>query len=155
MDRHEIVVHYKSLAESALDESNQDLLSAAREALNSAYAPYSGFAVGAALRLVDGSIVKGSNQENASYPNGICAERVAMFAAAALHPNVSFETLAIVTNGDKPVASCGICRQSIVEYSNVLQPFGLLLGTQDGAVLMFEDAAQLLPLAFTKEDLAT
>ena len=110
---------YKSAAE--MEPQDRELVDAALEARSGSYAPYSKFHVGAALRLADGTIVKGANQENVAYPSGLCAERTAMFAAGANHPGVAFDTLAIVgANGDEvcemPAAPCGACRQVMAEY---------------------------------------
>ena len=110
---------YKSAAE--MEPQDRALVEAALEARSGSYAPYSKFHVGAALRLVDGTVIKGANQENVAYPSGLCAERTAMFAAGANHPGVAFDTLAIVgANGDEvcemPAAPCGACRQVMAEY---------------------------------------
>ena len=88
-----------------------------------AYAPYSNFHVGAVAKLENGEIVAGTNQENASYPVGICAERVLLGSAATLHPDVAIESIAISYNSEKvksdhPISPCGMCRQSLLEYEN-------------------------------------
>ena len=110
-------------------------------------------------RLVNGEIVTGTNQENASYPAGICAERVLLSSAASRHPNVGIETIAVSYNNMKgksttPISPCGICRQSLAEYQRRTQNLiRIILGGMEGKIFVIEDASQLLPLAFSSEDL--
>ena len=142
-----------------LNEADAFLLSEARSVTQFAYAPYSNFQVGAVARLVNGETVSGTNQENASYPAGICAERSLLAAAAANHPGIAIETMAVTYNnlkGDSatPVSPCGICRQTISEFQNRYQkPIRLILSGMKGKVQVIENAGNLLPLAFTSEDL--
>jgi len=151
-----INLDWSLLDASGLTASDAQLLDSARHALSQAYAPYSKFRVGAALRLVDGTVVTGNNQENASFPNGLCAERVAMFAAASSFPDVAFDSLAIVTQSQTPVCPCGICRQTMLEYTNrFAKPFTLIVAGATDEVMFFEDAAELLPLGFTSRHLKT
>ncbi|MEO5593920.1 MAG: cytidine deaminase [Chitinophagaceae bacterium] len=147
---------------NSIDDLNKEdawLLQHAKETSKTAYAPYSNFYVGAAARLLNGEIVKGTNQENASYPVGICAERVLLSAAATLHPDVPIETIAIsyrskTLKSDHPITPCGICRQSLQEYEQrVHNPIRLILGGMDGKVIVIEKASMLLPLSFTAGDL--
>ena len=140
-------------APTEMEPQDQELVAAALEAQKGSYSPYSKFRVGAALRLVDGTIVKGANQENVAYPSGLCAERTAMFAAGATHPGVAFDTLAIVGgNGDEvcelPAAPCGACRQVMAEYQRLYgQPLKvILIGTH--AIYKFYQVEDLLPLIF-------
>ncbi len=144
------------------DELNEDdafLLSEARSVTQFAYAPYSNFQVGAVAKLVNGEIVTGTNQENASYPAGICAERSLLAAAASQHPGVAIETMAITYNNlkgdsDTPVSPCGICRQSLSEFQNRFQkPIRIILSGMKGKVQIIDNAGYLLPLAFTSENL--
>ena len=144
------------------DELNEDdafLLSEARSVTQFAYAPYSNFQVGAVAKLVNGEIVSGTNQENASYPAGICAERSLLAAAASQHPGVAIETMAVTYNnlkGDSnsPVSPCGICRQSLSEFQNRFQkPIRIILSGMKGIVQIIDNAGYLLPLAFTSENL--
>ncbi|WP_067037713.1 cytidine deaminase [Allomuricauda sp. CP2A] len=137
-----------------LSQSEQELLQAAEQAQKNAYAPYSNFQVGAAVLLENGEIVIGSNQENASYPSGLCAERVAVFQAGARYPGVAIKILA-VTAGSKdhvvnsPAAPCGNCRQSIMEYEqNQKTPIVILLKAEKGPVFKCSSMADILPLAF-------
>ncbi|NCT94078.1 MAG: cytidine deaminase [Chitinophagaceae bacterium] len=142
-----------------LAESDAALLRAAREATATAYAPYSNFQVGAVARLADGSLVKGSNQENASFPVGICAERILLGALASLHPGAPIDSLAISYHNlqghsNHPISPCGICRQSLLEYQERTgQPIRLILGGMDGKVIVVPHAGMLLPLSFTSGDM--
>lgn len=143
----------------ALSEEDAALLEAARRVTAQSYAPYSRFRVGAFARLANGETVSGTNQENASFPAGICAERVLLSAAASLYPGVAIGTLAISYHNelgpsDRPVSPCGICRQSLVEFQQRTgQPIRLILGGQTGPVLVIPDAKDLLPLVFSAQDL--
>jgi len=142
-----------------LAASDKVLLEEAREVTGKAYAPYSRFHVGAVAILENGEKVSGTNQENASYPVGTCAERVLLGTAAMLHTNVPIQTMAIAyhnLNGDsnKPVSPCGMCRQSLLEFEERTKaPIRLILGGMTGKVFIIEKASQLLPLSFGGEDL--
>lgn len=139
---------------SELEATDQQLLQTAEQALRHAYAPYSNFPVGAAIRLENGEVIAGNNQENASYPNGLCAERVAMFAAASSHPDVAFSALAIVTTASEPVCPCGICRQTMIEYADRFhKPFRLIVSGVGNTVIIIDDSSTLLPLGFTSRHL--
>lgn len=149
---------YDSIDE--LKESDRGLLIQAREATKFAYAPYSSFKVGAAAILANGEIIKGSNQENASFPAGICAERVLLSAASSFYPGVPVDTIAISYQHQasdhiyKPVAPCGICRQSMQEYEERFrQPIRLILGGMNGKVFVIPQSGYLLPLSFDSGDL--
>ena len=149
---------YESIDE--LTEQDAWLLSEAREVTQHAYAPYSHFKVGAIAKLDNGETVTGSNQENASFPVGLCAERVLLASAASMFPKIPIETMAISyhnENGDSshPISPCGMCRQSLLEYeSRVHQPIRIILGGLSGKVYIIDKASMLLPLSFTAEDLA-
>lgn len=148
---------YDSINE--LPEADAALLRIARETTQDAYAPYSRFRVGAAARMKNGAVVRGTNQENASYPAGICAERVLLSAAAALYPGVPVMEIAIsfqsdIIESNRPVAPCGICRQSLVETEHRFkQPIRLILGGQTGPVWIIPQSNVLLPMGFSGEDL--
>jgi cytidine deaminase len=149
---------FQSIAD--LNKEDAWLLQHARETSKAAYAPYSRFQVGAAARLLSGDIVKGTNQENAAYPAGICAERVLLSAAATLHPNIPVESMAIsyrsaAHKSDHPITPCGICRQSLQESEQRLHtPIRLILGGLEGRLFIIERASMLLPLSFAATDLA-
>ena len=144
---------------SELTEKDAWLLSEARTVTEQAYAPYSNFHVGAVAILANGEIVAGTNQENASYPVGICAERVLLGNAATLYPNINIETIAISYNSeevksDHPISPCGMCRQALLEYETRLKkPIRLILSGQEGKVYIIKTASLLLPFAFTSSEL--
>ncbi|MFB6454594.1 cytidine deaminase [Chitinophaga sp. Hz27] len=144
---------------TGLNDADAWLLNEAREVTQHAYAPYSHFQVGAVMRLVNGEIIVGSNQENASFPIGLCAERVALAAAASVYPDVAIDTIAISyhnLNGESahPISPCGICRQSLAETENRQQePIRLILGGRSGKVYVIERANDLLPLGFSGSEL--
>lgn len=148
---------YASAAE--LIDSDAGLLARAKEITTQAYAPYSNFKVGAAAILADGTIVTGTNQENASYPVGICAERVLLSAVASQFTNADIITMAISydnLNGEsnRPISPCGICRQSLAEYEDrTHQPIRIILSGLNGEVYIIEKASQLLPLTFSLLDI--
>lgn len=148
-----VSVSVQAGADEPLCPAERSLVEAAREALLGAYAPYSHFRVGAAVRLADGSIVTGSNQENAAYPSGLCAERVALFAAMSQHPGATIEALAIAAADEhgpvaQPVTPCGACRQVMMEYrARQRAPFSVTLVGRDNT-WHINDVADLLPLAF-------
>lgn len=137
-----------------LHEVDRNLLIKAREITQTAYAPYSKFHVGAVALLDSGEITFGSNQENGSFPVGICAERVLMSAAAMQFPGKAIVTMAIAYhnyNGksDVPVSPCGMCRQAIHEFEERTQwPIRLILSGMQGNVIVIEQASMLLPLSF-------
>ena len=142
-----------------LNKEDADLLSEARKVTKFAYAPYSNFRVGAAAALVNGEKVSGTNQENASFPAGICAERTLLSTASSLFPGIGIDTVAISYNNingksDSPVSPCGICRQSFVEFQQrTKHPIRIILSGLDGKVQLIENAANLLPLGFSSDDL--
>lgn len=142
---------YASL--NQLNADDQKLLYAAVEVSKNAYAPYSNFHVGAAVKLENGETVLGSNQENGAYPSGLCAERVALFAASANFPNTAMNTLAIyaeqsVEEGDQ-ISPCGACRQVMSEYEQKQnQKLRVLLMNENGKVWELESTDFFLPFAF-------
>jgi cytidine deaminase len=143
----------------SLDPEDARLLEAAQLATGHAYAPYSKFRVGAAARLINGSIVTGSNQENASFPAGICAERVVLSAVSAGSPGIPITALALTYinesgEGSRPISPCGICRQTLAEYEQRFgQPIRLILGGSAGEIFIFNQATDLLPFAFNSQEL--
>lgn len=143
---------YDTLQE--LPPTDQELMIEAIAARKNAYAPYSKFRVGAAVKMANEETVIGSNQENASYPSGLCAERVAIFHAGAKFPGVSVKTIAITATSDNyqvsvPAAPCGNCRQAIFEYEfKQKQPIRILLMGEKGNVVVCNAIEDLLPLGF-------
>jgi len=147
-------IHYQEYTLNELAAADRALIDAAIEATDTAYAPYSNFHVGAALRLADGTIVKGSNQENIAYPSGLCAERTALFAASAQHPGVAIETLAIVGRNPEGVLTaaspCGACRQVMAEQeSRQESKLRVLCYYSADKILVFEGVESLLPFIFS------
>lgn len=161
MKKEQISFSYEVLnAIELLPEADQALLKKAREVTQLAYAPYSRFFVGAAALLQNREIVTGTNQENASSPVGLCAERVLLSAAASLYPGIPIQTIAISyfnkNNGksEYPAAPCGICRQTLLEYElRQQQPIRLVLGGMEGKVFVINDVKSLLPLYFSGADM--
>ncbi|HVU95558.1 MAG TPA: cytidine deaminase [Puia sp.] len=142
-----------------LPKEDAALLDLARNVTKDAYAPYSRFRVGAAARLSNGQIVTGTNQENASFPAGICAERTLLSVAASLCPGVPIESLAVSYDSergasDRPISPCGICRQSLQEFEQRTgRSMRIILAGQSGKVLVLEGSATLLPFAFSSDEL--
>lgn len=143
-----------------LQSSDRELLENAKNAISGSYAPYSHFHVGAAIKLANGMIITGSNQENMSFPAGLCAERVAVFAACSNFPDVPVAAIAVTAISDdfevsEPVPPCGMCRQAIVEYEMKFDnKIRVILGGQTGKVFVFHGMGTLLPLAFHEKGLA-
>ena len=148
-----IEINYDFVSESELSAEDQELVTRAKEATKNSYANYSHFYVGAALRLENGEIIIGANQENAAFPSGLCAERTAVFAAQAQHPEQPIKTLAIAArnaNGfvKEPISRCGPCRQVILEVEDrYKQPVRILLYGTDG-VYVIDSVKDLLPFCF-------
>lgn len=155
-----LTVSFQSFEHSnELPSIDQELLDMARGAVNDAYAPYSHFYVGAAASLSNGLKLSGSNQENASFPAGLCAERVLLSAISSVAPNSVIDTMAISyksdhLTSDRPIAPCGVCRQAMIEYqARANRPMRIILSGQEGPVYIFESISDLLPLSFTPKDL--
>lgn len=148
---------YESLDE--LSATDADLLTAARNVTGKAYAPYSNFSVGAVARLNTGETISGTNQENASYPVGICAERVLLGSASMLHTNIPIESMAVsyhnaTGESNRPISPCGMCRQVLKEYEDRMgQPIRMIMSGLTGKVYILRSAGQLLPLSFGSVDL--
>lgn len=141
-----------------LSDSDKQLVEAAKEATKQSYAPYSHFNVGAAVLLEDGTIVTGSNQENAAYPSGLCAERTTLFYAGSQYPNKAITTLAIAASNTEgftelPVTPCGACRQVLLETEmRYKRPIRVLMY---GTAFVYEilGTKDLLPLSFTDKSM--
>lgn len=142
---------------SELCDADRRLVDEAKQATYRSYVPYSHFSVGAAARLADGTVVSGSNQENAAYPSGLCAERTTLFYANSQHPDQAVETLAVAARNergeflDEPIPPCGACRQVMLEtearFGNAMRI--LLYGKQ--GVYEMKNVGALLPLSFGSE----
>lgn len=139
-----------------LSDDLKNLMNQAVEIRKKAYAPYSKFRVGAAILLDNGKVVLGSNQENAAYPSGLCAERVAIFQAGAIYPEARIVKMAISATADeKPVTSpippCGSCRQAIAEYEFKQEyPIEIYFMGESGPVYQSDSLKNLLPFVFDK-----
>ncbi|HEX8059796.1 MAG TPA: cytidine deaminase [Cyclobacteriaceae bacterium] len=142
-----------------LDAESKYLVHKAKDATQHSYAPYSKFNVGAALILEDGTIVTGSNQENASYPLCMCAERVALYTAATMHPHKRITKMAVVAHKKNhkeltPATSCGACAQVMLEFeARQDKPFQVIMLAQDNQWLKCSSVSALLPMGFTKDSL--
>lgn len=142
-----------------LDAESKYLAHKAKDAANHAYAPYSKFLVGAAVLLKDGAVITGTNQENAAYPSGMCAERVALYAAAAQHPEQHIMKIAVIAKrkGGKeilPATSCGPCRQVMLEFEQRQEsPIEVVMLNSDHKWVKAPSAESLLPFCFTKASL--
>jgi len=151
-----VVYEYETIHE--LPEKDQLLLTEARKITQKAYAPYSGFHVGAAVLLENGQIVTGNNQENSAFPSGLCAERVALFYANANYPESAVKTIAISAAKDgilvsEPVKPCGSCRQVLAETEiRFDRPIQIILDGKD-SIMVLKGVESLLPLSFSKKDL--
>ncbi|MBR5696255.1 MAG: cytidine deaminase [Paludibacteraceae bacterium] len=153
MDAKEIICRVEVLSWNELNEQERRLIDEAKRATEGSYSPYSKFAVGAALLLENGVVVRGSNQENVSYPCGLCAERTALYYANATYPDQPVRLLAIAARNaegflSSPITPCGACRQSLLETENRFgKPISVLLyGEQK--IYRLRSIASLLPLQF-------
>jgi cytidine deaminase len=156
----EINITTKFLAYENINDLPSEIYSLMEQAIEvrkKAYAPYSRFRVGAAILLDNGKVVLGSNQENAAYPSGLCAERVAIFQAGAIYPDAKIVKLAISAASDtnptlSPIPPCGSCRQSIAEYEFKQDtPIDIYFMGESGEVYKSDSIANLLPLSFDKK----
>jgi cytidine deaminase len=142
-----------------LPAADQKLLQKAKDSATTSYSPYSKYHVGAALRLENGDIITGSNQENVAYPSSLCAERVAAFYASAHYPDMPFETIAISAYADdfevnQPVTPCGSCRQVLSEYENKFgKPIRIIMQGASGKIILVESVRSLLPFTFNESKL--
>jgi len=151
-----VVYEYQNIDE--LTENDRILITEARRITAQAYAPYSGFHVGAAVLLGNGQIITGNNQENSAYPSGLCAERVALFYANANFPDSEVVTIAVSAAKNsvlvnEAVKPCGACRQALAETEvRFGKPIRIILDGQD-SILLLNGVESLLPLSFSKKDL--
>lgn len=148
------------LAYAELSKEDQHLIDLTKEAVDSAYAPYSNFCVGSVVLLADGTLVKGSNQENAAYPSGLCAERVAVFSAGANHPNTEITKIGIAAKpkgaADFVIASsCGNCRQAMYEYQTKQKTKIDIYFVRPNNEIFKIAVADLLPFGFDSEALGS
>jgi len=143
-----------------LEMKDQLLCAAAEKALQSSYSPYSNFKVGTAVRLADGQIILGSNQENLAYPSGLCAERVALFTIGAAYPDAVIESMVITAHTDnfkiiQPVTCCGACLQVMSEFEQKQKKeIEVIFYCIGGQILKVKGVKSLLPFAFVEERLS-
>jgi len=141
-------------SQTELGDEDLALMLKAQEAIHNAYAPYSHFQVGAAVLLESGKVVLGNNQENAAYPSGMCAERVAIWSAASRYPEEKVIKIAISVKSTlkevtKPVAPCGACRQTLLEYEvKQKSPIEIFFMGETGKVIKTNSLSDLLPFSF-------
>ena len=154
MTQREIRISYQEY--KTIDEMNpedRELAAEAIKAMQGAYAPYSHFHVGAAVRMSNGQIVRGANQENAAFPSGLCAERTAMFAAGARYPDKDMQSIALAGGvmgrlGSQPATPCGACRQVMAQYqAKSGKPMSVIMISAE-KVWKFEKVDDILPLIF-------
>ena len=154
MQEKKIEISFISANLSELSAEDQQLVSSAKSAFKTAYAPYSGFLVGASVLLANGEVISGSNQENVAYPSGLCAERVALFYAGAKYPNIKINTIAVSIFSQKfieedVISPCGACRQVMAEYEDKQeQPIKVILHSPTDNVLIANTVESLLPFMF-------
>jgi cytidine deaminase len=155
MIKHTLTVAYTEVSGiSQLSAGDRKLLKEAWDACDLAYAPYSNFHVGAAVILANDLIFKGNNQENAAYPSGICAERVAVFSAVSQYPGIPIKSIAVVAKTEtfvqaNPVTPCGACRQVIAEYESLSgEPIRMIFQGNSDKIWIIEGISNLLPLMF-------
>lgn len=147
-------VNWSVLSQEELENNDLMLVKAAQEATAGSWSPYSGFSVGAALLLDDGTVVTGSNQENAAYPSGLCAERTALFAAGHAHPGKAVVALAIAARNEKgftaqPITPCGACRQVLAETEQRGgKPIRYILYGTQGTMIIEGGTDAILPFCF-------
>ncbi len=161
MEKHLLDIAYYSTTVSELNKDVQRLREIAENQLDMSYSPYSEFQVGAAILLENDEIFGGCNQENASYPLCLCAERVALYSAGTRYPNMPIQAMFLTVRNkkkklDKPASPCGACRQVISEFAEKTgKPFPIYINTVDSdTVIMFPNADALLPFSFNKEYLS-
>lgn len=156
MKKFNINVGVTELSYDELTPEELELVDTAREATHRAYAPYSHFYVGAAIRLDNGVIVPGSNQENAAFPSGTCAERSACYYAGARYPEARFKAIAVTARGadgnelDEPASPCGACRQALVEYEHLAGHDVPVYMAAKNKIYKLDSVSALLPFTFTE-----
>ena len=152
-------INWSILSDDELNGNDLKLVRAAKDATSGSWSPYSGFKVGAALLLEDGTVVTGSNQENAAYPSGLCAERTALFTAGHSHPDKAVTALAIAARNDngftaQPITPCGACRQVLAETEQRGgKPIRFILYGTQGTMVIESGTDAILPFCFGAESM--
>lgn len=156
MRKVDVVTSMLVMSYDELSASDRELVDVARASTNGSYAPYSHFSVGAAIRLDNGVVVRGANQENAAFPSGLCAERTAAFYAHANYPDARFVAIAIAAVGvdgkevSAPISPCGACRQSLLEYETLAREGVKVILVGRDEICVLPSVKSLLPLAFSE-----
>jgi cytidine deaminase len=160
LDKGKIEITYTIHSDdSSLNDSDKELVLKSRETTSEAYAPYSSFHVSAVARMENGALFHGTNQENASFPAGICAERVLLAVVSSMCSDYKIETIAIsyasnLVKDDYPLAPCGICRQSLIEYeARYNKRVRLLLTGRTGLIYEINSVSDILPFGFRPDNL--
>lgn len=162
MKEKRIEINYKAVRPEELSVADRELVEKAKEMTYRSYAPYSKFHVGAAIRMANGLIESGSNQENAAYPSGTCAERTTCFHASATYPGVAMKKIAVAARNvagfdesedapfqGQPISPCGACRQALLEYEHLYGDIEVILyGEED--IYIFPSIKSILPFSFTE-----
>jgi len=154
MKQKEITIRYNEYTSTELSTLQSNLIKQSVKAQESSHSPYSNFRVGAAILLDSGEIILGSNQENAAYPSGLCAERVAIYTCGSNHPTKIIKSIAISASSsqfdiNEVLAPCGACRQSMLEFEHKQKAdIKVLLKGTDGQVVEFNSIKDLLPIPF-------
>lgn len=154
MNQKSLIINYTACKIEELNADDRTLVEAAKQATHTSYAPYSNFKVGAAVRLSNNVIVKGSNQENAAFGAGTCAERCTMFYANAQYPNEHITSIAVAARGTDdaftrcPISPCGVCRQALIEAQKRAGADIRVLLYGEDRIELFESMSQLLPFQF-------
>lgn len=156
--KRKLTLSYEEITTEQLDETDKTLVEQAKEAVEGSYAPYSDFHVGCAVRLIDGTIVKGANQENVSYPCGNCAERSALFYAETNYPNTILTDMAIIAKSketftEAPTAPCGLCRQALLEAEERQKRPLRILMCGKRKIWIVKSVKELLPFNFDAESI--
>lgn len=162
MEQKKIVINYKAVKDADLSPDDRALVEKAKQMTYRSYAPYSNFHVGAAIRMANGEIASGCNQENAAYPSGLCAERTACFHASADYPGMAMKKIAIAARNTagyddsslapfqaQPISPCGACRQALLEYEHLFGDIEVILYGAE-AIYVFPSIKSLLPFSFTE-----
>ncbi len=159
MKKSELIIEIEQYSNrEELSDNDKTLINKAQEACDNAYAPYSNFKVGAAVLLEDGTIITGTNQENAAYPSGLCAERTALFYANSKYPNKKVKSIAIIAKNkdgytEVPVGPCGACRQVILETETRFKSDIKIIMAGKTETKIIKNAKSLLPVSFSDKDL--
>jgi len=153
LNKIELKIELEEKAYDELTELEMELISKSKEAIHLSHSPYSKFRVGCAIRLENGTIVSGANQENAAYPMCLCAEGATLASVATQHPSQKIIAVSIYVPLESPASPCGFCRQSFKEYETRMNKKFMYYLASNHSIYIFEGIDTILPLAFSSEDL--